>query len=272
MMNGAQDPDAFKQLIVALEPWLDQVVIVGGWAHQLYRLHPEAQELEYQPLGTLDADVAVPATLAAGEPDIRERLLACGFTEEILGDDHPPTTHYCLGGEASGFYAEFLTPLIGSEYDRNQKRKATTEVGGVASQQLRYIELLLHHPWWIDLESDGSGAKIQIANPVSFLAQKVLIHGKREREDRAKDILYMHDTLEVFGARLPEMRGLWRNVVAPKLHARSATKVSRAPKVLFGELNDDVRRAAEISPERALSPEAITAACRYGFTEVFVNS
>jgi hypothetical protein len=272
MMNGAQDPDAFKQLIAALEPWLDQVVIVGGWAHQLYRLHPEAQELEYQPLGTLDADVAVPATLPAGEPDIRERLLAYGFTEEFLGDDHPPATHYCLGGEASGFYAEFLTPLIGSEYDRNQKRKATTEVVGVASQQLRYIELLLHHPWWIDLESDGSGAKIQIANPVSFLAQKVLIHGKREREDRAKDILYMHDTLEVFGARLPEMRGLWRNVVAPKLHARSATKVSRAPKVLFGELNDDVRRAAEISPERALPPEAITAACRYGFTEVFVNS
>jgi hypothetical protein len=27
------------------------------------------------------------------------------------------------------------------------------------------------------------------------LAQKVLIHKKREREDRAKDILYMHDTL-----------------------------------------------------------------------------
>jgi len=270
-MNGVQDPAAFKRLIAALEPWLDQVVIVGGWAHQLYRLHPEAQELEYQPLGTLDADVAIPATLPVEEPDIRERLLAYGFTEEFLGDDHPPATHYCLGGEASGFYAEFLTPLIGSEYDRNQKRKATTEVAGVASQQLRYIELLLHHPWWINLESDGSGPKIQIANPVSFLAQKLLIHGKRDREDRAKDILYMHDTLEVFGAQLQGMRELWRNVVAPKLQARSANKVWRASEVLFGELSDDIRRAAEVSAERALSPEAIKAACRYGFTEVFVN-
>jgi hypothetical protein len=271
MMNGVQDPDAFKRLIAALEPWLDHVVIVGGWARQLYRLHPEAQELEYQPLGTLDADVAVPATLPVGEPDIRERLLAYGFTEEFLGDDHPPATHYCLGGEASGFYAEFLTPLIGSEYDRNQNWKATTEVGGVASQQFRYIELLLHHSCWINLESDGFRARIQIANPVSFLAQKVLIQGKREREDRAKDILYMHDTLEVFGARLQEMRALWRNVVARKLHARSATKVSRASEFLFGELSDDIRRAAEISTDRALSPEAIRAACRYGFTEVFVN-
>jgi len=268
-MNGLQDPDAFKRLVAALQPWLDQVVIVGGWAHQLYRLHPEAQQLEYQPLGTLDADVAVPATLPVAEPDIRERLLAYGFTEEFLGDDHPPATHYRLGGEASGFYAEFLTPLIGSEYDRNQKRKATAEVAGVVSQQLRYIELLLHHPWWIDLESGGSGAKIQIANPVSFLAQKTLIHGKRQRGDRAKDILYMHDTLEVFGARLQEMRELWRNVVAPKLNVRSATKVSRAAEVLFAELSDDIRRASEISAERALSPQAIREACHFGFIQLF---
>jgi hypothetical protein len=91
-MNGVQDPDAFKRLIAALEPWLDEVVIVGGWAHQLFRLHPEAQELAYPALGTLDVDVAVPATLPSGEPDIRERLLAYGFTEEFLGDDHPPAT------------------------------------------------------------------------------------------------------------------------------------------------------------------------------------
>ena len=29
----------------SLEPWLDQLVIIGGWAHQLYRLHPAAQVL-----------------------------------------------------------------------------------------------------------------------------------------------------------------------------------------------------------------------------------
>ncbi len=136
---------------------------------------------------------------------------------------------------------------------------------------MRYIELLLHHPWWIKLESTESEAQIQIPNPVCFLAQKVLIHRTRQREDRAKDILYMHDTLEVFGARLQQMRRVWRNVVAPKLHARVANKVLKSPEVLFGEISDDIRRAAEISGERALSPEAIRAACRYGFTEVFVS-
>jgi hypothetical protein len=190
-------------------------------------------------LTTLDTDVAVPAKLPVGDQDIRERLLAHGFTEELLGDSRPPATHYRLGGEASGFYAEFLTPLIGSEYDRKHKRKATIDIAGIVSQQLRHIELLLHHPWSIDFESDGFAAKIQIVNPVSFLAQKVLIHEKREREDRAKDILYMHDTLQVFGARLPELRELWRSIVAPQLQPRSANKVSKASEDLFGALGDD---------------------------------
>src|SRR5580658_9534869 len=103
-MNDVQDPDSFKRLAAALTPWLDQVVIVGGWAHRLYRLHPNAQRLDYPPLMTLDADVAVPAKMPAREPDIRKRLVAHGFTEEILGDHHPPATHYRLGGEESGFY------------------------------------------------------------------------------------------------------------------------------------------------------------------------
>ena len=48
-MNNFQNRDAFKRLVAVLEPWLDHVVIIGGWAHQLYHLHPHAQELTYPP-------------------------------------------------------------------------------------------------------------------------------------------------------------------------------------------------------------------------------
>jgi hypothetical protein len=47
------------------------------------------------------------------------------------------------------FYVEFLAPLVGSEYDRRGKRKATKEVGSISSQQLRYIEILMVSPWKI---------------------------------------------------------------------------------------------------------------------------
>lgn len=62
-MNEHSENAQFAQLIVALEPWLTQVVIIGGWAHRLYRLHPSAQHIEYLPLTTLDTDIAVPARL-----------------------------------------------------------------------------------------------------------------------------------------------------------------------------------------------------------------
>ncbi len=268
-MPAIPELDLFVRLARALEPWLDQVVIIGGWAQRLYRLHPQAQELDYAPLMTLDSDVAVPATLPARPQNIRERLLANGFNEEFFRDDRPPATHYRLGNEPGGFYAEFLTSLAGSDYDRMNKRRATVEIAGVAAQQLRYLELLLQHPWRVDIRTDDFDGRVRVANPVSFLAQKVLIHDRRDRDDRAKDILYMHDTLEVFGAPLAELHELWQQQVAPQLHPRNAAKLRKAARVLFGEITDDIRRAARIPQDRKLSPEIIVQACRFGFEAVF---
>ena len=66
-MNGQSDNEQFARLIIALEPWLDQVVIIGGWAHRLYWLHPSAQRTEHLPLTTLDTDIAVPTSLKVTE-------------------------------------------------------------------------------------------------------------------------------------------------------------------------------------------------------------
>ena len=202
------------------------------------------------------------------ERDIRSRLIAHGFEEEFAGDDRPPATHYRLGGGASGFYAEFLTPMVGAVRDRKGRRSTTTEISGVASQRLRYLEILLRHPWTIDFASAGVTSQIRIANPVSFIAQKVLILARRDPEDRAKDLLYMHDTLEVFGSRLGDLRALWRERVRPEVHANQVRVVAKASGVLFGQLTDDVRRASRISGQR-VSAEAIRQACQYGFREVF---
>ena len=55
--------EAFSKFILALESWLGEVVLVGGWAHRLYRLEPRARKLDYLPLTTLDGDVALPSKL-----------------------------------------------------------------------------------------------------------------------------------------------------------------------------------------------------------------
>ena len=96
MKEGAE-LKPFVQLIEALEPWLEQVVLVGGWAHRLYRLDPRAQTLTYPPLTTLDSDIAVPLKIEAKETSIRDRLVAAGFREEFVGEDRPPATPLPLG-------------------------------------------------------------------------------------------------------------------------------------------------------------------------------
>ncbi len=274
-MALALDIAGFSRLITALDPWLDRLVIVGGWAHRLYHLHPSAQTLDFAPLMTLDADVALPPTLPAQTPTIRDALVGNGFEEEFRGDDMPPATLYHLGDKDSGFYAEFLTPLTGSEYTRSGKRKATAQVAGVNSQQLRFIELLLNNPWTVELRVEDfelpAPKVVRVANPVGFLAQKMLIHKKRSAEDQAKDILYVHDTLQVFGARLDDLRDEWTGRVRPGLHSKAAKTVETAHTWLFGETTDVIRVAVSIAADRRLTPEAVRESCQYGLQQIMTG-
>jgi hypothetical protein len=268
-----QDPEleAFSKFIAAIEPWLGEVVFVGGWTHRLYRLDPRARKLDYLPLTTLDGDVAVPPKLKEEESTVRKRLLEAGFEEEFIGEDRPPATHYHYG---KGFYAEFIAPLEGSEYDRTGKRKATKEVGGVSSQLLRYIEILLISPWKVELGEENGYAlspkrTVQIANPASFLVQKILIHEQRDYKDRAKDLLYMHDTIELFSENLDELQKLFRSHFAPKLHARRIAELQGAPERLFGKVDDTIREAALMAAGRKLSPERLAETAQAGLKEIF---
>ncbi len=276
-MSEHTENEHFARLIAALEPWLTQVVIIGGWAHRLYRLHSSAQAIEYLPLTTLDTDIAVPPRLKVIDKDVRERLIANGFEEERLGDDQPPATHYRLGNAKTGFYAEFLTPLFGPEHGRDGKPKATRRVAGIVSQQLRHLEILLLSPWMVSLtRSNGfpleSAMQVRIANPASFLSHKVLIHNKRTPTKFAKDVLYIHDTLEIFGARLEDLNREWRTEVKPNIHPNPVRKIQRAPTDLFGELNDAIRGAARMAAGRELSPEAIRERCNFGLAQIFNRS
>ncbi len=92
------DREAFARLLEALAPWGAQLVFVGGWAHRLYRLHPAAQKLAYQPLATLDADVAF-GEREQLEGNIRTRMLDAGFQEVLTGTHRPPVSQYTLGDE-----------------------------------------------------------------------------------------------------------------------------------------------------------------------------
>ena len=264
--------EAFSKFIVALESWLGEAVVVGGWAHR-FVISIRGRKLDYLPLTTLDEDVAVPPKLKEQDSTVRQRLLDAGFKEEFEGEDHPPATHYHYG-KGGGFYAEFLAPLVGSEYDRRGKRKATLEVAGISSQLLRYIEILLVSPWKVELSEESgypltSKKTVQIANPASFLAQKILIHEQRDQKDKAKDLLYIHDTVEVFSESLDELRKIFRNEIVPHLRPRRIAELEQAADKLFGKVDDTIREASIMASGRKLSPEQLVETAGAGLREIF---
>jgi hypothetical protein len=153
-VNANPEFASFARLVESLRPWLDQVVIIGGWAHRLYRLHPLAERPQYELLATLDADVALPRRLRVPGDEIYQRLRANGFEPEFPGHHRPPAAHYRLTDPGAQFYAEFLTPLAGSAVTRRGRQKATQNIGGISSQNLRYVEILLAAPWNLSLSAN----------------------------------------------------------------------------------------------------------------------
>jgi hypothetical protein len=266
------DLKAFGRLITALRPWLDQVVVVGGWAHRLHRFHPLANPAGHLPLRTRNADVAFPLD-AALAGDIQAALRHAGFVEELFGDLVPPATHYRLGEENAGFFVEFSTPLEGSGLRRRGAPDATVARAGVTAQKMRYLELLLVHRWTVRL-GRAQGAPgladldVHVPNPASFIAQKLLIHSDRRPGKRAQDILYIHDTLELFGGSLDELRQLWREVIRPTMPARTARRAETLAHDLFERVTDTVREAARIPQDRRLAPDDVRRACAYGLAQI----
>lgn len=265
------DLEAFARLVTAIRPWLGQLVVVGGWACRLHRLHARANIPAYLPVRTRDADLAFsPDAALAG--DIRTALLAAGFAEELFGETSPPATHYGLG-EDDGFYAEFLTPLRGSGIKRSGQPDATLTKAGITAQKMRYLELLLIQPWSVRV-GPGSGVAIAadldlfVPNPISFIVQKLLIHADRPADKKAQDVLYIHDTLELFGGSLNELRRLWIEEIRPRIAKPWARRAETMALGLFAEVTDTIRGAARIPQDRRLAPENVQRACEHGLSQI----
>jgi hypothetical protein len=215
-------PEAFLgHVLRAFGPYLDTLVLVGGFAVRLYEQHPRAARAATRILRTFDADLASPPRLAVRGRPLGELAETAGLRPDFRGDRIPPVMRFVLAppsGPADGVEAyslEFLTPLTGPPVDRAGRVPVTTDIqAGVTAQRLRYLDLLLEAPWRVSLaglpglEADGEPLAVQVPHPGFFMAQKLLIVGERTREDRrAKDLAYLYQVASLFRRELPALAG-----------------------------------------------------------------
>jgi len=261
------DLDALEKLVKALYPWRRHLVFIGGWAHRIHRFDPRSNKLEYQPIFTRDTDLAF-GNRAPIEGDLKAALAEHGFKEQLTGDLRPPVAHYTLGDESVGFYAEFLTPLVGRECSRDGTRYATLAKAGISAQKIRHLDILLVDPWEITLSAEigvplPSPMDVQVANPLCFMVQKFLIQKDRPLAKQAQDVLYIFDTIELFGPLLEHFNEIWKRRISPFLGEKQTNTVLTLSKETFSKVNDVTRNAARIPQDRKLSPEQIKQTCDY---------
>jgi hypothetical protein len=266
------DLDNLAKLLLALKPWMGRLVVAGGWAHRLYRFAPQVNKPEYQPVHTRETDLA----LEINEPlegDIKDALLKAGFKEHLTGESHPPVAQYTLGDADQGFYAEFLTPLQGSGTKRNGEADNTVCVAGVSAQKLRFLEILFMSPTTINVSKENhvplpEPMDVQVPNPVSYIVQKLLIQKYRKAHKCAQDVLYIYDTLQLFGTQFRQLNEIWTETVQPQLSRSLQDEVLRLAKAMFSTVSDTIREAAIIPQDRRLFPEDLKNACQIALEEV----
>jgi hypothetical protein len=259
--------------VQALDPWRGQLVFIGGWGHRLHTLHPKANKLGYQAVFTRDTDLAFHSQIPLAG-DIKSALMAKGFKEDLSGDFRPPIASYTLGDQQGGFYAEFLTPLIGSGYKRGGAPDATLRAAGISAQKIRYLDILMVDPWTVTVGPPHNEVPLddpvdlQVANPLCFMVQKFLIKSERKRAKQSQDLLYVYDTIQLFSQHLPAFKDHWERVVKPALQSASET-VLRECATSFDSVTDELRGAAAIPQDRSgLTAAEMQAVCKYAFSHI----
>lgn len=176
--------------IDVLAPYLDEIVIVGGWVPFLYKTYGQMPS-PHPLLRTMDIDVVVPRHVEEhGRPTIDEMLSRAGYKARIYGSD-VSVVKYELTFPATEI--EFLTPEIG------KSGKAVLAVQrGLWAQALRYLEILLENTERIKISDTIEGADIDLVvtvpSPSAFIFQKGLTLSPGSRRPAAKidkDLYYI---------------------------------------------------------------------------------
>ena len=241
----------------AIEPYLGDVVVAGGWVPHIYELLYDATAAGRSPR-TRDIDLAVPRSIPVRGDSIDKLLTKAHFQCEFTSVSTPPVTKYRATDDDQEVEIEFITDAPG-------RSEAVIAVQpDLTAQELHYVGLLLVEPWTVDLGGITNGEanySIRIPTPAAFVFHKSLVFkNRRDRVKAEKDLYYIFFVLESF----PKWRGLiesglgefalsrpaWlkkcsRNLSALFDSADSAgvdAIVSQRPETAFPGLNDEQLR------------------------------
>lgn len=199
--------------LAAIEPYLDVVVVAGGWVPHVYELLYDVGRAGRSPR-TRDIDLAVPRSVPVRSRSLDELLREADFRCEFHSLDSPPVTKYVATQGDDDIEIEFITDAPGAS------EAAIMVQPDLTAQELHYVGLLLEDPWRVDLAdlTDGEvDLTILIPRPGAFVFHKSLVFkNRRDRLKAEKDLYYIFFVLDAF----PE----WREAIDAELERLAAQK------------------------------------------------
>lgn len=199
--------------LAAIEPYLDVVVVAGGWVPHIYELLYDANAAGRSPR-TRDIDLAVPRSLPMRSRSLDELLKEADFRCEFHSLDLPPVTKYVATRGDDDIEIEFITDAPGAS------EAAIMVQPDLTAQELHYVGLLLESPWPVDLAVLTGGEvelTILVPRPDAFVFHKSLVFkDRRDRLKAEKDLYYIFFVLDAF----PQ----WREAIDAELGRLAAHK------------------------------------------------
>lgn len=186
-----------EECVGAIGPYLDQLVVAGGWVPYLYVKLYEGPAT-HEPLLTVDFDAAIARhEFVERAITLDKTILSAGFNYDFASLDIPPVVKYVKDlGNNQQAEIEFITEAGGA-------KRPVEVVGSVNAQALQHVDILLEDPWTFPLEDYGIAGPgyLKVPRPSHYVLHKILVAPRRKSIHKtAKDLYYAFYVLDAFPA------------------------------------------------------------------------
>lgn len=184
-----------EECLRAIEPYLDQLVVAGGWVPYLYVKLYEGTAT-HEPLLTVDFDAVIARhEFVERAITLDKTILSAGFNYDFASLDIPPVVKYVKDiGNNQQAEIEFIT-------EAGATQRPVEVVGSVNAQALRHVDILLDAPWvfpFADYGIAGPGY-LKVPRPSHYVLHKILVAPRRSSIYKtAKDLYYAFYVLDAF--------------------------------------------------------------------------
>jgi len=227
-MTASPFEPALQRIVLELRPYLDEVVIIGGWVPYLYQRYGE---LPWQgnPSLTAEVDVLVERTIRpAGRVPIPDLLRHADFRPS-RGEGGLAVWERSL---AAGEKIEFLVENGGTRAGEGAV-VAVTEQAGMAAISLTGLELMRWFRRTLSIpvpDRDDQGGRVEIWLPLlgAYAVNKAGTFSRRRElpgqgnPKQAKDLLYLRDLMAAGPAAVRMIQDDILEMTTDSVHGRGA--------------------------------------------------